>query len=187
MMWEAITQIDGAILLWIQENLRVDFLNGFWKFITHLGDDGYLWIAIGILLLFFKKTRTTGVTVLISLLFSLLINNEFLKKLVERPRPFVTFSEIVPLIPKPRSFSFPSGHSSGSFSAAMVLLYMLPKKYGVPAVVLAAMIAFSRMYVGVHYPADVIVGTLVGIMNSVLAYYLVKYVGELLKKKKDMK
>lgn len=187
-MWEVITEIDGAVLLWIQENVRADWMHEFWKLITRLGDKGYVWITIAIILLFFKETRKAGITVLISLVFSLLINNECLKHLMERPRPFVTFPEMIPLIAKPHSFSFPSGHTSSSFSAAMVLLYMLPKKYGVPAVVMAAMIGFSRMYVGVHYPTDVLAGTLVGIVNSVLAYYLVTCVSEWIRnKKKDTK
>ena len=80
---------ESGIILWIQENIRGPVGNVFWQFITHLGDEGYLWIAMGVVLLFFKKTRPIGFTVLVSLLFDFLTINVVLKGLVARPRPFV--------------------------------------------------------------------------------------------------
>lgn len=168
------TNFEISILLWIQENLR-GVMDGFWVFITKLGDGGWLWIAIGVALLCFKKTRKIGITVLISLLINLCMTNLTLKDFFARPRPFNVNPELLTLIKHPSSFSFPSGHTSGSFSAALVLLYMMPKKVGIPATVLAAMIGFSRMYVGVHFPTDVLGGIVVGVIASTAAYYLVQY------------
>ena len=170
-------QFEVSILLWIQENLR-GVLDGFWVFITHLGDGGYLWIAIGVALLLFKKTRAVGISVLLALLINLCITNISLKNIIARPRPFYVNPELMTLIKHPSSFSFPSGHTSGSFTAALVLFHLMPKKIGVPAVVLATMIGFSRMYVGVHYPTDVLGGIVVGIIASTVAILVVRFVKE---------
>ena len=170
-------QFEVSILLWIQENLR-GVLDGFWVFVTHLGDGGYLWIAIGLTLLLFKKTRAVGISVLLALLINLCITNISLKNIIARPRPFHVNPELMTLIKHPSSFSFPSGHTSGSFTAALVLFHLMPKKIGVPAVVLATMIGFSRMYVGVHYPTDVLGGIVVGIIASTVAILVVRFVKE---------
>lgn len=168
-------QFEALIILWIQENLRGP-LDGVVKFITHLGDDGLLWITMGIVLLFFKKTRPIGFTVLLSLLFDFLIINVVLKVLVARPRPFVVNELITPLITNVSPYrSFPSGHSGGSFAAMFALYKWVPKKIGIPALILAAMVALSRLYVGVHYPTDIIGGCIIGFICSVLAYHVVKW------------
>lgn len=179
-------QFEASILLWIQENLR-GALDGFWVFITHLGDKGYLWIAIGLALLLFKKTRSVGVTVLLALLINLFITNIGLKNIIARPRPFHVNPDLVTLIKHPSSFSFPSGHTSGSLTAAFVLFHLMPKKIGVPAVTLATMIAFSRMYVGVHYPTDVLGGIAVAIVASTAGIMIVQYVKENLWQKQKKK
>lgn len=166
---------EAEIILWIQENLRGP-LDGVVKFITHLGDDGLFWIAMGIVLLFFKKTRPIGFTVLLSLLFDFLIINVVLKGLVARPRPFVVNELIEPLVGGVSPYrSFPSGHSGGSFAAMFALYKWVPKKIGIPALILAAMVALSRLYVGVHYPTDIIGGCIIGFICSVLAYRVVKW------------
>ena len=175
-----ITNIELSILMFIQEHLRTDFFNEFWILITHLGDGGWFWIVLGILLLLFKKTRVIGITLLISLGINGLLTNLTLKDFFARPRPFNVSDGITTLIKRPRSFSFPSGHTSVSFAGALVLYKMMPKKVGIPAVVLAAMIGFSRMYVGVHYPTDVLGGISVGIIASRVSYYWIGFV----KKKK---
>lgn len=169
-----ITQIDVSILLFIQENIRSEAMNGFWKFITSLGDLGWFWIALSIALMIPKKTRKVGIASLISLLLGVLITNVTLKNLIARTRPFDLVDAIVPLIAKPHDFSFPSGHTCASFASALILYRMLPKKYGVPAVILAAMIGLSRLYVGVHYPTDVIGGFLAALLASTIVYYGMK-------------
>ncbi len=168
---------ESGIILWIQENVRGPVGNVFWEFITHLGDEGYLWIAMGIVLLFFKKTRPIGFTVLVSLLFDFLIINVALKELVARPRPFVVNELIEPLVGGVSAYrSFPSGHSGGSFAAMFALYRWVPKKIGIPALFLASLVALSRLYVGVHYPTDIIGGFVIGFICSALAYLVVKMV-----------
>ena len=177
-------QFEAGIILWIQENLR-GIMDPIWIGITHLGDDGILWIALGILLLFFKKTRPTGFTMLTSLLINFVIVNVTLKDLIARPRPFVVNEMIKPLVGGVNKYtSFPSGHTSGSFSAMFALYRWVPKKIGIPALVLAGLIAISRWYVGVHYPTDVLGGFVIGFMCSIWAYYLVKRVQKKLEEKK---
>lgn len=174
---------EVQILLWIQENLR-GFMDGFWVFVTSLADKGWFWILVALALLIFKKTRTTGVTVLLALVFNHILTNEILKDVIGRPRPYTVSTEIVTLIKQLSSYSFPSGHTSTSFAAAFVLFRMLPKKFGVPALVLAGMIGFSRLYVGVHYPTDVLGGIIVGFMCSVWAHYIVQLVQKKIEEKK---
>lgn len=167
-------QIDMNILLWIQEHLRIDALTPFWKVITFLGNGGWFWLVVAAVLLIPKKTRRVGITALLSITIGFLITNVLLKNIVARPRPFDAYTEIIPLITRPTDFSFPSGHTCASFACALVFFRMLPKKYGVPAVVLAGMVAFSRLYLGVHYPGDVLGGFLVAVLASTLAYHLMQ-------------
>ena len=178
-------QFEATIILWIQENLRGDIMNKIWVFITHLGDEGLLWIAMGIVLLFWKKTRPIGITVLLSLLFDFLVINVILKALVARPRPFVVNELIQPLITNVSPYrSFPSGHSGGSFAAMFALYKWVPKKVGIPALILAGLVAVSRLYVGVHYPTDIIAGCIVGFVCSILAYKVVQWAIEKLSEMK---
>ena len=169
MSW--ITGMDVSILLFIQEHIRMDVMNPFWKGITALGDAGLFWIILGIILLIPRKTRKVGWMVLLSLALGALITNVTLKNLVARIRPYDLVNTIVPLVAKPVDFSFPSGHTCASFASAEVYYRMLPKKYGISAMILAGMIAFSRMYVGVHYPTDVIGGILVGLASGAIVCY----------------
>lgn len=170
-MMEAFFQLDGKILLWIQEYIRNDFLTPVFKFITSLGDEGLIWIAIAVLLLCTKQYRRAGYMVGVSLLGSLLFNNLILKNIVARPRPYRMLENLTILIPEPGEFSFPSGHTSASFAAGVVLYMMLPGKYGIPAMILAFLIGISRLYVGVHYPTDVLGGM---VMGTLLAAATVK-------------
>lgn len=160
--------LDGNILLWIQENVRTESMHGFWRFITSLGDDGLFWIACGILMLFFKKTRKAGLAGLLSMALNFLMTNVTIKNLVARPRPYTVLTDLEILIEQPGEFSFPSGHTSSSFAFAFAVYLLLPPKYGVPALVLAALISLSRLYVGVHYPTDVLGGLIVGCVCALI-------------------
>ena len=140
-----------------------------------------MWIAIAVLLLFVKNYRKVGLMVGGSLLGSLVFNNMIIKNIVARPRPYRMMEELMILIPEPGEYSFPSGHTSSSFAAGVVLYLMLPKKYGIPAMVLAFLIGISRLYVGVHYPTDVLGGM---VMGTLLAVATVKITGVIEKKVK---
>ena len=168
-----ITQFDHQLLLFIQEYLRFDFLDGFMKAVTALGNGGVFWIGLCLLLLCFPKTRKMGVAGLLALLLGALVTNVTLKNLVARVRPYDQFSDLILLIERQRDFSFPSGHACSSFAAAGVIFKMArPRWWGVAAIVLAALIAWSRLYVAVHFPSDVIVGILIGLACSVIAVWL---------------
>lgn len=169
---EFITSIDDRILLFIQEYIRIPFLTPFVTFITSLGNAGILWIVISLLLLISKKTRRIGYVSILALLCSLLINNILLKNLVKRIRPYDRIPELIPLVKKPADYSFPSGHTGSSFASAWVLYQEMPGLKGIAALVLAALIGLSRLYVGVHYPSDVLVGMFTGIISGRLAEWI---------------
>ncbi len=179
---ESIAELDGNILLFIQECIRNSFLTPVFTFITNLGNAGMIWIVICIVLLVRKSTRKIGYMGLAALLGSLLVNNNLLKNLVERPRPYDIIEGLQPLVARPKDFSFPSGHTGSSFAAATVFYRNLPKKYGVWMMLLAVLMGLSRLYVGVHYPTDVLAGMLLGIT---LGYAAEGFVNWLEKRKKD--
>lgn len=167
-MWKWFLEMDGGILLWIQENLRSDALTPVITFITHLGDAGWIWIALTVLFLLWRKRRGTGICMMFSLLGSLLVNNMLLKNLVARIRPYEAVEGLNRLIEAQADLSFPSGHAGSSFAAAVVIFLTCPRRYGIPAMILAVLISLSRLYVGVHYPTDIICGALIGTAIAVL-------------------
>lgn len=163
--------MDGEILLWIQEYIRNPVLTPIMKVITALGNAGIIWILIAILCLCIKKTRRSGATIALALLFSLIVNNAILKNAVARIRPYEVIDGLQCLVGKAVDYSFPSGHSGSSFAAATVIACLFPRKYGIAAIVLASLIAVSRLYVGIHYPTDVLFGVLDGILLGMLAVW----------------
>lgn len=168
-MIDKLIYLDGSILIYIQEYIRNPLLTPIFRFITSLGNSGWIWILITVILLLSKKMRKAGIVTLTALLLSVIIDNIILKNAVGRIRPYEVIDGLQILISRPIDFSFPSGHTGSSFAAAVVLFQMLPKKYGIPALVLAAAIGFSRLYVGVHYPSDVFCGIMIGTMIAILA------------------
>jgi undecaprenyl-diphosphatase len=174
---ELIQQIDGNLLLWIQENLRGP-LDGIVSVWTNLGEAGILWILLGLLMLAFPKTRRAGVTALVAMAVSYLVNDLVIKNLVCRPRPFLTVEGLVPLIKAPSSFSFPSGHSCVGLAAANVWWRTLEKTWmKVTLLAMAILMALSRLYVGVHYPSDVLVGCALGTLLGQLVWHMSLRVG----------
>ena len=166
---------DLPILDWIQANLQSAFMDKFMPFITLFGDGGIFWIALSILLMVFPKTRKTGLGMLIAMIAGLLVCNVTLKPLVARIRPYDLQEElgvtIALLGERMHDFSFPSGHTIASFEAAVVLL-MNNKKMGIPAMILAVLITFSRLYLYVHYPTDVIASIILGTLFAFLGNWL---------------
>ena len=171
---QSVQNLDGEILLQIQQHLRTDMLTPFMKIVTFLGNGGWFWILCAVVLLAIPRTRKTGYAAVLSLIFGVIVTNLLLKNIVARPRPFAEIEALIPLIAKPTDFSFPSGHTTASFAVALVMLRMLPKKIGIPAVVLAALVAFSRLYLGIHYPTDVLAGFVVALVGSSLAVWGVR-------------
>ncbi len=164
---ESIISFDISVLKFIYENLRCSFLDGFMKFITLFGESGIFFICIALCMLFFKKTRKTGIMLSISLIIGLIVCNITLKPLIARPRPDV-LTGLMPLIERPTDFSFPSGHTVAAFEAATVFM-LRDKRVGIPFLVLAVLIAMSRLYLHVHYPTDIIGGIILGSISGIIA------------------
>lgn len=159
---------DLPILDWIQANLQSGLMDTIMPIITLFGEDGIFWIAWSVLLILFPKTRKIGLGMGFALILGLLVCNVTLKPLVGRPRPYdFQLSEfgvnIKLLIEAQHDFSFPSGHTIASFEAATVLLKN-SKKMGIPAMIIAILVSFSRLYLYVHYPTDVLVSVVLGIL-----------------------
>lgn len=168
---------DLPILYWIQEHLRCAFFDWLMPVITTLGNGGGIWIMLAVVLLCQPKYRRLGLKMGAALLIGLLLCNLTLKPLVARIRPYDYVAEhwgiTVPLlVDAPRDFSFPSGHTIASFEAATVLV-LHHRKWGVSALVLAGLIAFSRLYLFVHYPTDVLTSVVLGVGIGLLASWLV--------------
>ena len=171
---------DLPILDWIQETMQCTFLDKTMPIVTLFGDGGVFWIGIAVLLLFFAKYRKTGFSMGMALVLGLVVCNITLKPLVARIRPYdfqlQEFGrEITLLISAQHDFSFPSGHTIASFEACTVLL-LHDKRMGIPATVLAILIAFSRLYLYVHYPTDVLVSLVLGIAFGLLGNFLVNLI-----------
>ena len=149
--------------------------------ITRLGDVGIIWILLCIVLLVLPKTRKSGVILMAALLVDLVICNGILKPLVHRIRPFDVRTGIELLVKRPTDFSFPSGHTAASFASVMALYLAGEKKIWISSLGLAVLIAFSRLYLYVHYPTDVLGGVVAGLAAGALGYWLMKKVSELKK------
>ena len=156
---------EFSILYALQE-IHNPVLDKIMLFISSLGDAGWFWIAIGVVCLIFKKSRKMGLQVLLSMLGTLIIGNLIIKNLVARPRPCDIDSAVTLLLSRPHGYSFPSGHSINSMSAA-VALFLNNKKIGIPAIIIATLIGFTRLYLFVHFPTDVLVGFVLAILVAI--------------------
>ena len=176
--------MEIQILHWF-ETLHNPITNPIFYVITTLGNAGWFWMVLAVLMLTVlpKKYKKAGLTMAIALILSLIFCNGIMKHLWARPRAFWVvgqnfvvgneFENLYGIFNSIHDYSFPSGHSSASFAAA-VSIFMWRKKEGSAALVLAALIAFSRLYFTVHYPTDVLVGTITGALYGVAAYFIVK-------------
>ena len=170
-LYNCAISFDLPVLDWIQANLQSGFMDKFMPFITKFGDHGTFWMIVAALLFLFPRTRKTGLGMAIAMMIGLLICNVTLKPLVGRIRPYDLQAELGITIQllgeRMHDFSFPSGHTIASFEAAVVLLKN-SKKMGIPAMILAVLIAFSRLYLYVHYPTDVIVSVILGTLFALI-------------------
>ncbi|MBR4131738.1 MAG: phosphatase PAP2 family protein [Oscillospiraceae bacterium] len=164
-----ITQWDLSILDALQA-CRTPCLDRFFSDVTHLGDHGIFWIVFALVLLCIPRTRRLGVCVAAALLLDLLLCNVVLKPLIARPRPYV-LRDIALLITPPGDFSFPSGHAAAA-SAATSALALRRSRLALPVLALALIIAFSRLYLYVHYPTDVFGGILLGCLCGLTSWLI---------------
>ena len=198
---DTFTQLDGNLLIGIQRTLNADWLTPIMKFITLLGDGGVFWIVLCLVLLIYRRTRRLGIICSASLLFTFIVCNLCIKPAVDRVRPWVTFEMVNAMMPPPGDASFPSGHSANSMGPAWALFMatmpvktaacrsydevrclgwkgegVQPRqmhKLGIIAVILAVLIGISRLYLGMHYPSDVVCGLLLGMIAATIVYKVI--------------
>lgn len=172
-MFASLSPLEWPVLLWFQNVLRNPVTDPIVSVFTHLGDSGLLFIVLTALLLCFPKTRRAGFAAACALVCSLLFTNVILKNIFQRPRPWLDCAALIPLVAEHDPNSFPSGHTSAAFAFALGSLRALPKRWmKVSVVVLAALMALSRLYVGVHYPSDVLAGFVVGDLAGLCGWLL---------------
>ncbi|MSS77202.1 phosphatase PAP2 family protein [Anaerococcus sp. AGMB00486] len=164
-----ITKIDISILNFIQNTLKSPLLDNLMTSITALGNMGIFWILLILIFLTTKEYKNIGKIMIFSLIVNTIIVNLILKPLFDRARPFEIVDGIKLLILKPTDPSFPSGHAAISFCMlTVILLFSKSKTINIMATILTFLIAFSRLYLYVHYPSDVIVGSILGITCAIL-------------------
>lgn len=167
-----IQTMDWTILHWMRSTLQCGALDFLMPKITALGNGGAVWLAAAAALTISKKYRSYGITMFAALAVGVLIGNVCLKNLVARPRP--CWQESVPLLlANPKDYSFPSGHTLASVIGALVLTRANPK-FGWVSIPLALLIAFSRLYLYVHFPSDVLASTVLGTIIGTAAVSLMK-------------
>ncbi len=198
---DQLIQFDGNLLIGIQNALNADWLTPIMKSITFLGEYGLLPILACLLLLIFKRTRRLGIICSLSLLVTFIVCNLGLKPIVDRERPWVLFEAVNRMVPDPGDASFPSGHTANSIAPAWAaFVATLPMKtstgrsydvvpclgwrgdgadpktahkWSVLAIIVAALIGLSRLYLGMHFPSDVVCGFLVGMICATLVYTII--------------
>ncbi len=183
-LFDPFLHFDLSVFEWVQ-TIHGGFLDKLMVFITTLGENGIIFILIGLALICTKKYRKAGVAIIAALLVMEVGNNIILKPIFARPRPFnldpaqyAWWHEIYKfpeLVSRPKSFSFPSGHTSSAFAAAVALLWY-DRKFGIPLTAFAAVMGFTRIYVEVHYCTDVLFGALFGVVYAVIAVLIVNKV-----------
>lgn len=166
-------QWEYECLSWLQDH-RTQILTPAMKFLSFLADKGWCWIVTGVILLLMHRTRRTGIEVAVAMLMLYIVGNLILKNVFDRVRPYDLYQSLIPLAAKPHDASFPSGHSMQSFAAATAI-FLNNRKWGTAALILAAGIAVSRLYNGMHYPTDVIAGVLLGIAAGIVSHCLVRW------------
>ena len=167
--------MDFNILYFIQ-SLRTPLLDKAFVTITSIpGNYGQMWAALAVLLLLFKKTRKCGIVMLLSYGLVYGMGQYVLKDLIARPRPCHLDETIELLISRPSSYSCPSTHSGWAFAAA-TSIYLFNSKYGILTYVFASLVAFSRMYLFVHFPSDVLIGIVLGILFAIISKRIVEKV-----------
>lgn len=173
----SLNPFDQTVMSFVQSHCHGPIADRIFPAVTYLGEGGLVWVALALLLLLLGKKsgwRTTGGAMLCAMLLGLLLGEAALKNIVCRPRPFQEFPGYAPLLISPPSgYSFPSGHSCSSFAAAAVV-FCRDRRWGGAALVLAAFIAFSRVFLFVHYPTDVLTGSLLGVLCGLGAVWLLR-------------
>ena len=170
-MVEIFKKVDNTILRWINVKFRNKTFDKIMPIITSAGNLGIIWIVISVLLMTKKDYRVLGQTILIALVITTIIGEGIIKNIVKRKRPFYGDDDKELLISRPITYSFPSGHTASSFAVAAVFI-KTDNAASLEIILLACLIAFSRLYLGVHYPSDVIGGGIIGALCGLITVIL---------------
>lgn len=169
---------------------HVDWFTVIMKIFTYMGEAGAFWIALSIVLAIIPKTRKCGFTMMIAMAVTFILGNLVLKNLLARCRPGwldqTFFESIKNGIKYPKDYSIPSGHTMNGITASLCIFFY-EKRFGILAIVIACIIAFSRMYFFVHWPTDIITGALLGAIDAVISFFIIKKIYEAVEKKKAQK
>ena len=173
---QKLLELDGQALLWLKDTFAHPVLDKMMLFVSRMGDKGFCWIVLGLMFLLLgckeKNWFRRGIMVLSALLADVLLCNVLLKPLINRTRPYDVLGYDL-IVPPMHDASFPSGHTAASFAAATALYAMNPK-WGRAAYIFAVLMGFSRLYLGVHFPLDVLAGAFIGTLAAKLALALLK-------------
>ena len=164
---QKIKEIDVKTSHFFPQFYHYRFLSGTMKFIASIGDFGMVWLVLVLLLSLNDKTQLLSQKMLAALLVATIIGQVTIKSIVRRKRPCHTFNDVKMLVPVPNDYSFPSGHTTSSFACATTVCFFFPR-IGAICIVFAFLMAFSRLYLFVHYLSDVIFGIMLGIGVGVL-------------------
>jgi len=141
--------------------------------VTYLGSGGVIWLAVAVMLFVTKRDRRLAVLLVVSLVATAVTGELIIKNVVQRLRPFITDPTIELIISAPSGYSFPSGHTASGFGCATVICRECKERWPrVAAVALAALIAFSRLYLNVHYPTDILGGIILGVCVGLLVTHI---------------
>ncbi len=172
-IFDRIQTVDFRILDWIQANLRSDAMDTIMQIFSFLAEYGWLWILTAVVCLVLPEKRRLGAAIGLALIIESVVINIFLKNMVCRTRPYDINTSIALIIEPQNDYSFPSGHSAASF-AASVAIYRFSKPVGIISLVIAAIISFSRLYLYVHFPSDVLAGIIIGVLAGIAAVRIVR-------------
>ena len=150
-----------------------------------LGNTGILWLGLTLILLIIPKTRPVGKVLVLAIIIEAVVVNLILKPAVHRTRPFDMNPVVQLLIPPPRDYSFPSGHTGMAFAVVSGLFLMKKKELGIASLILACLIAFSRLYLYVHYPTDVLAGIIIGLCSGYAGYRIYQAIDSKMKRKNE--
>ena len=166
--------MDIRIIEFISENMQSPLLDQIMPAISRLGNGGLIWLAVAALLMTRRKHRTAGLMVICAVALGAVLGEVILKNIFQRARPFVDAPHFKLLIERPLTrYSFPSGHATSSFAAAGTVLRTVDSALiKGPVLLLACAVAFSRVYLLVHYPSDILGGMLLGLLSAYAVYRL---------------
>lgn len=174
--FELITPTDTTILDFIQQYIKCDFLDVVMAFFSYIGEVGAIWLVTAIAFMFSRKTRSMGIMMICAVSLGFLVGEIGIKNILCRPRPFVANPDVILNIFPPSGYSCPSGHSCSSLAAATVI-FVKNKRFGIPALCIALLIVFSRLYNYVHYPSDVMLGMMLGVVSAFIIIFIFNKAG----------